>query len=38
MPRERFAEWAAGMQESVLKETLERLSQGEKKTGTRSKA
>jgi hypothetical protein len=26
VPRERFAEWAAGMQESVLKETLERLS------------
>ena len=38
MPRERLAEWAAGMQESVLKETLERLSRDDQKTGTRSKA
>jgi len=37
MPRERFAEWAAGMQESVLKETLERLSHGDEKAGKRSK-
>jgi hypothetical protein len=37
MPRERFAEWAAGMQASVLKETLERLAQVDQKTRTRSK-
>jgi hypothetical protein len=38
MPRERFAEWAAGMQESVLKETLERLAQGDRKSKTRPKS
>ena len=38
MPRERFAEWAAGMQESVLKETLERLSRVAKKAGTGSRS
>jgi hypothetical protein len=37
MPRERFAEWAAGMQESVLKETLERLARDDQTTRTRSK-
>jgi hypothetical protein len=37
MPRERFAEWAAGMQDSVLKETLERLAQGDQKGKARLK-
>lgn len=38
MPRERFGEWAAGMQESVLKETLERLAKGDQATAKRAKS